>query len=83
MYLKDTKVFECFFSMHLGEFVVYLIALVVYFNEIQCIYNIFECVWKYLSIFEFIWMSIMWIYSVFQSPSNVLIGYLWYILMHL
>jgi hypothetical protein len=56
--LKDTKVFECYvFPMQLGVFMVYFIVLVVYFNVIQSIYSIFQCilcVWKYLSIFEFI-----------------------------
>jgi hypothetical protein len=66
--LKNTKVFECF-SMHLDVFILYLIVLVVYFNVIQCIYSIFQCIWIYLNIFECI--------------SQVLIIYLWCILMYL
>jgi hypothetical protein len=31
MFLKDTKVFECF-SMHLVVFIVHFIVFVVYFN---------------------------------------------------
>jgi hypothetical protein len=40
--------------MHLGVFIMYFIALVVYSNVIQCTYSTFQYILMYLKVFDYI-----------------------------